>query len=275
MPAGCRHFGAKLMGVATTAEKPAVEYVIVLFDRKTSRIAAFVDGAQVTAYRTAATSAAAVDRMARAGPARLAVLGSGLEASMHARAIAAVRPLSDIVVFSPTASRREQFAATMRSALCVPTRAVDSPQSATAGADIVVAAARSYGEKPILFGDWLRRGSLVVSIGSTIPRQRELDVSVIARAEVIVCDRPEEVMSETGDMIAAAQAGVDAGPMCHSLSALMAGEVPVPAMTSGIWLYKSVGSGLQDIVVADLILTKAARAGLGTVLPIEFQRKSP
>jgi alanine dehydrogenase len=271
MPPGCRHFGAKLMGVATSASRPAVEYVIVLFDRETSRIAAFVDGAQVTAYRTAATSAAAIDRMAGPGPFRLAVLGSGLEASMHTRALAAIRPLSDITVFSPTPARRQQFAGTLQQDLAVPTRAVDSPQAAAANADIVLAAARSHGEKPILFGEWLRPGALVVSIGSTVPQQREIDISVIARAALIVCDRLEEVMSETGDMIAAAQAGLDVGPVCRSLSSLLAGEVSVPA---GICLYKSVGSGLQDVVVADLLVTKAARAGLGIELPVQFQSKA-
>jgi ornithine cyclodeaminase/alanine dehydrogenase len=61
LPGGSRYFGAKLMGMTTVAPSPVVEYVIVLFDRETSRIAAFVDGNEVTAYRTAATSAAALD----------------------------------------------------------------------------------------------------------------------------------------------------------------------------------------------------------------------
>ena len=82
-PPGGRYFGAKLMGMAGTSATPGVQYVIVLFDRRSSRIAAFVDGNLVTGYRTAATSAAALDRLAPPGPARLAVLGSGLEAAMH------------------------------------------------------------------------------------------------------------------------------------------------------------------------------------------------
>jgi len=270
---GCRHFGAKLMGVALSADQPAVEYVIVLFDRQTSRIAAFVDGAQVTAYRTAATSAAAVDRMAHSGPARLAVLGSGLEAAMHARAIAAVRPLAEISVFSPTTARREQFAVTMAGELGVPARAMGTPVEATQEADIIVAAARSYGEQPILFADWLKPRALVVSIGSTVPQQRELDVSVLARASLIVCDRPDEVISDTGDMIAAARAGMDIAPKCRSLGALMAGRIPIPSEPSAVLVYKSVGSGLQDIVVADLILAGARQAGLVAPLAAEFSRK--
>src|ERR687893_2516951 len=73
VPSAGRTFGAKLMGMSTTSATPGVEYVIVLFDRETSRIAAFVDGAQVTAWRTAATSAAALDRLAPPRPLRLGV----------------------------------------------------------------------------------------------------------------------------------------------------------------------------------------------------------
>src|SRR5437763_16673687 len=67
LPPGRRYFGAKLMGMSSAAAEPGAEYVIVLYDRETSSIAAFVDGHRVTAYRTAATSAAALDRLAPPG----------------------------------------------------------------------------------------------------------------------------------------------------------------------------------------------------------------
>lgn len=272
MPTGCRYFGAKLMGLALSADQPAVEYVIVLFDRTTSGIAAFVDGAQVTAYRTAATSAAAVDKLAPAVPARLAVLGSGLEASMHTRAIAAVRPISEITVFSPTPARREQFAELIGKELGVPVHAAEDAKKATQGATIVLAAARSYGEKPILHGDWLDNGTLIVSIGSTVPQQREVDVSVIEKAATIVCDRMDEVTSETGDMLAATKAGIAFAGKCRSLHSLMA-EGHMPFKPADILLYKSVGSGLQDIVVAAMILERALSSGRAIPLPISFERK--
>jgi alanine dehydrogenase len=273
MPPGCRHYGAKLMGLSGGAAVPAVEYVIVLFDRETSRIAAFVDAALVTAYRTAATSAAALDRLAPPGLASVAVLGSGLEASMHVRALAAVRPLGEVAVFSPTPERREAFARQAMDDLGVPARAVGNPRDAVAGADIVLAAARSHGEKPILFGDWLRPRATIASIGSTVPQQREIDVSVVERADFIVCDMLDEVLEETGDMIAAAEAGVDVRARSFSLGALMSGALEEQRASANLAMFKSVGSGLQDIVVAELILGKAREAGLVTPLPIAFESK--
>jgi len=273
VPGGGRYYGAKVMGMAMGAASPGVEYVIVLFDRETSRIAAFVDGNLVTAYRTAATSAAALDRLAPKGTARLAVLGSGLEASMHTRAIASVRDLSEVVVFSPTPERRTEFADAVSRDLAIPARGVASAQEAVQGAELVLAAARSRDEQPILFGDWLVPGATVVSIGSTIPEQREIDISVVAHSDIIVCDMLEEVLDETGDMLAAARAGVAVRDKSFSLTDLMSGALDERLKDARTRMYKSVGGGLQDVVVAGMILDKAIEAGLATTLPIEFETK--
>ncbi|CAM2175565.1 Ornithine cyclodeaminase [Burkholderia orbicola] len=273
LPPGGRYFGAKLMGMSAAAPQSSVDYVIVLFDRETSQIAAFVDANLVTGYRTAATSAAALDRIAPQGPAKLAVLGSGLEASMHVRAFASVRPLAEIVVYSTTPARREEFARKIGEEMGVPSRAVTEPREAVEGADIALAAARSHGESPILFGDWLNPGATIVSIGSTVPSQREIDVSVVERADFIVCDTLEEVLEETGDMIAAAEAGIEVHTKSFSLNALLAGEIESQRQAARMPMFKSVGGGLQDVVVAEMILTKAIAAGLVTPLPIEFDPK--
>jgi ornithine cyclodeaminase/alanine dehydrogenase len=273
LPPGRRYFGAKLMGMANGAAEPGAEYVIVLYDRESSGIAAFVDGHRVTAYRTAATSAVALDRLAPPGPIRLAVLGSGLEATMHVRAFAAVREVESIGVFSPTRERREAFAVAVAADLGVPAEATDDPEAAVAGASVVLAAARSHGEKPILFGDWLPPAATVVSIGSTVPSQREIDVSVVAACDLIVCDDVEEVTGEAGDMLEAARAGIGFRDKTFSLHKLLAGELDERLAAAHRPLFKSVGGGVQDVVVAEVILRKALAAGVATPLPIEFERK--
>lgn len=272
-PVGGRYFGAKLMGMAMAAELPGVEYVIVLFDRQTSKIAAFLDANLLTGFRTAATSAAAVDRLAPAGGATLGIIGSGLEAAMHARAFASIRPLDEVVVFSPTPEKREAFAQALTRDTGVAARAVDSAQAAAAGASIVLAAARSRGELPTLYADWLAPRATLVSIGSTIPQQREIDVSVVDWADLIICDTLDEVLEDTGDMLAAQQAGIDPRSKSHSLGALMRGEIDALRAEARRPMFKSVGGGLQDIVIAEMILEKALEAGLAQPLPIDFDTK--
>ena len=274
LPPGGRYFGAKLMGMATAAAEPGAEYVIVLYDRETSRIAAFVDGHRVTAYRTAATSAMALDRLAPPGPIRLGVLGSGLEATMHVRAFAAVRLLEHVAVFSPSRERREAFAAAASDELGVSARAIEEPAAAVADASVVLAAARSHGEVPILFGDWLSPAMTVVSIGSTVPDQREIDASVVAACDLIVCDDVDEVSERTGDMLEAQRAGVGFRDKSFSLHQLLTGQLDERLAAAPRRLFKSVGGGLQDVVVAELVLRKALVGGIATPLPIEFETKS-
>jgi ornithine cyclodeaminase/alanine dehydrogenase-like protein (mu-crystallin family) len=275
VPAGGRYFGTKLMARAPSTRGSVIQYVIVLWDRETSRIAALVDGHEVTAYRTAATSAAALDRLAPPGPLELAVLGSGLEASMHVRAFAAVRPIRRLLVSSPTLEHREAFAAAATADLGCEAASVNDARAAVERAPVVLAAARSRGERPILYGEWLRPDATIVSIGSTVPQQREIDVSVVEACDIIVCDTVTEVTEHTGDMLRATQAGIEFRHKTFSLHDLLAERLSRPLGSARRRMFKSVGEGLQDVVVAEVILRKALEAGLAATLPVEFDAKDP
>ena len=266
LPPG-RYFGAKLMGMSSTAPSPAssTSSSSTTARRVGSRLSS--TRSHVTAFRTAATSAAALDRLAPPGPMRLAVLGSGLEASMHVGAFRTIRGFEELDVYSPTAERREAFAAEFNG------RAVDDPREAVAEATVVLAAARSREEVPILYADWLAPTAVVVSIGSTVPEQREIDVSVVAWCDLIVCDDVLEVTQKTGDMLEAARCGIAFAGKTSSLHALLAGELDMRLVAAERRMFKSVGGGLQDVVVASLILERAQAAGLATPLPIEFLTK--
>jgi ornithine cyclodeaminase/alanine dehydrogenase len=251
--------GAKIFGMGRAK---SVSYMIALFEQETGAVAALVDANLVTAYRTAGTSAVAVDRLAPPGPATLGVLGSGLEAKMHVRAIASTRPIAALRVFSPTAANRARFAATFSDELGVSCTPVDSADAAVDGASIVLAAARSHDETPILRGRSLHDSMLVVSIGSTLPEQREIDPQVVEACDLIVCDMVEEVVHETGDMIAAQAAGVVFDHKIVSLNDLMTGAADDRVKAARLPMFKSIGAAIQDIVVAELVAEKASAAGL-------------
>lgn len=255
--------GCKLIAASPRARRAS--YLISLFDQDTMALSALIDGNRVTGLRTAATAALAVDRLAPQRPLTVGVIGAGFEARNALECLAAVRPLQAVRVFSPTPASRERFAEGFRPALEI--AAVASPQRAVQDADVVLCAARSRDESPVLRGAWLMAGCTVVSLGSTLPEQREVDEETMARAACIVADMPEEVLHDTGDAIAAAKAGVDLAGKLASLADLVAGRL-LPRRSAGdIALYKSVGSALQDIAVAEMLLVRARQLGLGTVLP--------
>ena len=257
--------GAKIIAAALPAGQ--VSYLIALFDQESAELAALIDGNAITGYRTAATSALAAGLLSVSGPLTVGVLGSGFEARKHLLAVAAVRDVVAARVYSPRAESRERFAREL-GGLGIPVAAAPSAATAVAGATLVLCAARSRDETPVLLGRWLEPGMTVVSVGSTVPEQREIDAEAIARADVIVADVVTEVVRDTGDFIAAREAGVAAGDRVVSLADLVCGQSPGRGDGEQIVLYKSVGSAVQDLAVAAMCTRAATEAGLGTRFPV-------
>lgn len=262
-----------LMGIKVIAAAPSqgrVSYLVQLFDQRTAELVALLDGHSITGYRTAATSALAADVLSPAGPLDVAVIGSGFEARNHLRALAALRDLKSVRVYSPRAESRARFVEETAD-LPILVEAAESPEAAVAASSVVVCAARSHDESPILLGKWLRPGMTVVSIGSTLPEQREVDTDVIATAGLLVADVLDEVLDETGDLIAARAAAVDVSSKAVPLADVISGRHPGRTSSEQIVLYKSVGSAVQDLAVAEMCARTAQHQGLGARLPLEIR----
>lgn len=261
---GQKQFGAKMIAASMTAR--AASYLIPLFDGETMALTALIDGASVTGLRTAATSALAARKLGWEKVPRVAIIGSGFEARTHLEALARSGELGDINVFSPREASRAAFCAAMADKDIIVGMA-DSAEAAVTNADLVICAARSRDETPTMLGRWLRPGMTVVSIGSTLPEQRELDPEAIERADLIVADMVEEVAHDTGDLIAAAQAGVQFADKIVSLADVVSGAHPGRSGAEQIMLYKSVGAAIQDLAVAAMCVKRAIALGLGTTIP--------
>jgi len=267
-----KYMGAKVIG---RSRRSNVSYLIALWSQETSELVCLLDGKTVTAMRTAGTSAVAMDRLLKQEPVRVAVLGSGHEARTHAEAVAVIRPIQSLAVYSPTPANREKFVREFSARHQTECRAADSAQAAVQAADLVIAAARSHNEQPILEGKWLTPGTLVVSIGSTLPEQIEVAPDVIARAEFIIADVPAEVAHETGDMIAARKAGVAFENKVMALSNFIQQKQIVTLTNDNVVLFKSVGSGIQDMAVSEMCYETALKLGVGAQLPLELAVKGP
>ncbi|MFW0796750.1 ornithine cyclodeaminase family protein [Gordonia sp. CPCC 205515] len=265
---------AGLMGTKTIAgalgERRMFSYLISLFDPTTAELVALLDGNSITGYRTAATSALAADLLCPPGALDVAVIGSGFEARKHLEALTAVRTLTSVTVFSPRAESRARFAHDLGHTASV-VQPSSSPQEAVADASLVICAARSYDETPTLCGAWLKPGSTVVSIGSTLRDQREVDTDTIARADVIVADMVDEVVHDSGDLLAASAAGIDVSDHVKSLADIVSGRQPGRVHPRQNVLYKSVGSAVQDLAVAAMCVAAAEKASVGVELPIHIR----
>lgn len=260
---GQKVFGAKL--IAASPANSAASYLMPLFDGETMDLLALIDAASITGFRTAATSALAARRLCRKPAPNIALIGSGFEARTHLEAMARCGLLGDARVFSPREASRHAFCEAMAE-LGIAATPAGSAREAVEGADVVICAARSRDETPTLLGEWLQPGATVVSIGSTLPEQREIDTEAIARADLIVADMVEEVVHDTGDMIAATAAGVAFADKVVSLTDVVCGDHPGRTDDGQIMLYKSVGAAIQDLAVAAMCVERARAAGFGTLI---------
>ena len=137
--------------------------LIFLTDVDTGEPLAIMNDGFLQHARVAADSAIGTHLMARENASSLAMIGSGGMARSHVEALLQVRDLSSIRVYSPTVANRERFAAEIREKHCVDCVAVETPEDACAGADILAACTDSA--TPVIQVAWLAPGMHVISIG--------------------------------------------------------------------------------------------------------------
>jgi ornithine cyclodeaminase/alanine dehydrogenase-like protein (mu-crystallin family) len=148
----------------------------------------------------------------------------------------------------------------MSAELGIPVTPVATGAHATAGADVAYLATNSGGRVVAGPAD-LADVPLVLSIGSTMPDQRELDGDVLAKADCLVLDTPD-VLEESGDALEAIERGLDL-----SRARLLGDYLAGPPDPSGTTVYKSIGSPEQDIVLArDIVALMVAQAAPGRVI---------
>jgi alanine dehydrogenase len=236
-----------------------VRYQVHLYSVSSGALLAIMDAQHLTTLRTGATSAVATRRLARPGPADVALLGSGPEARAQLDAMDAAGYVKSARVYSPTPANRRNLAEEFRGR-GMRIEDVASVEEAVGGAEIVLAAVKST--QTIFFGRWLRPGMHVNSVGTARPEQREIDPETFTRSARIVVDTREGVLGEAGDAVAARDQIEPEN--VHELAELVVGKVAGRTSDDQITLFKSVGTGVQDIAIAVVIYQRARAKGLGT-----------
>jgi ornithine cyclodeaminase len=243
---------------------PTHQAVIVAFDPDTGRPTALLDGSVITAARTGAASALSARLLARADAAVLAVLGTGVQARAHARAMCRVRPITEIRVAGRDPAKAAALAAELAAELPAEVRGVATYREALAGADI--GCATTHAVEPVIRRDWLTAGVHVTSVGFN-PAGREIDDATIAEALVCVESRAAALApfpAGSNDLLAPIRDGVITADHVHAeLGELVAGTRPGRGSPDQLTLYKSVGVAVQDAAAVALVVAAARERGIG------------
>ena len=233
---------------------PTVQALVVVFSQSGTPDAV-LDGTVVTRLRTGAASALASSYLSREDSAHLVIVGTGALAPYMAIAHCAVRPIRRI---SLCGRRPERASAAIRSLVdhAVTVVVCDSIESAVAAADIVSCATSS--PTPVLCGSWLAPGTFVDLVGSFSPATREADDAVVLRSRIFV-DTYAGAMAEAGDILDPLARGViDRQRVEGELSDLVRERVAGRTNREEITLFKSVGTAIEDLAAAKLIVAGAA-----------------
>ncbi|AZG46417.1 ornithine cyclodeaminase family protein [Gordonia insulae] len=243
---------------------PAQRSTILLASAETGECEALLDGRLITAIRTAATSAVATAHLARDSSTSLGLIGAGALAVEHTRAIARIRPIGKVFVWSRSAATVDRFGQLIDD-LDVEVVYAESPRDVVSTADIVCTLTPSL--DPIVQGAWFRPGLHLNAVGAP-PRadHREIDGAGMGSARLVV-DSRATALAKSGDVLMA----IGEGHLGAAAVDLELGDVIVDRglgrrTDQDITLFNSVGIGLQDLVTARLLVDSAAERGVGTVV---------
>jgi ornithine cyclodeaminase/alanine dehydrogenase-like protein (mu-crystallin family) len=221
---------------------------------------AVVDGAVLTARRTAAMTAYATDLLARDGAATLALFGAGALALPHVAAINAVRPLTEIRVVARTPHSARALAATLATLGWNARPATAS--EAVRGVDIITTVTTA--QAPVFAAADVSAGTHINAVGAHRAHSREIPAPVFSRLRGILVDSPETAWTEAGDLILAREEGyiTDAHLIVDVRNATAASALRQDA--ADVTLFKSVGHAVADLAAGRLI----RRMLVGGSLPV-------
>ena len=234
----------------------------VLLFGKHGELLALIDATSITATRTAAVSAVATDVLARPDATRLAILGAGAQAQSHLEAMACIRPIARVSVWSREREHAERFAHAARARLDVVVDVCETVRSAVADADIICATTAAH--SPILDAGMVRQGAHINAVGSGSASHRELTSAVVRDAGVYV-DRLESALSEAGDIVLAiADGAISEQHIRGEVGAVLTGRIHGRRSAEEITLFKSVGLGAEDVAAASAIYHACLASASGT-----------
>ncbi|MDE0101735.1 MAG: ornithine cyclodeaminase family protein [Bryobacterales bacterium] len=236
---------------------PSIHGTLLVIDAATGVPQALLDGAALTAIRTAAACGLATDQLARPDSTVLAVFGSGVHARTQVRAVQCVRPIREVRIFNPNRKSADAMAQELTAVRPIAGgyRAVATAAEALAGAHVACLATTSV--VPVLEDRHVPDGIHINAIGSFKPTEREIPTGTVARSLLVVDDR-ESALEEAGDLLIPIAEGVLGEDHIHAdLGSLVLGWVQGRSSATQVTLFKSVGLAVQDAAAARVVVREA------------------
>lgn len=228
---------------------------VLLNDGETGQLRAVLDATEITARRTAATSAVATAALARPDAKKVAILGTGTQAQAHIEALRHVISDACFVVWGRSPAKALQLAQASNAEVA------DSARRAVADADVVCTLTGS--KTPIIELDWLKPGCHINAVGSSNRAARELGDDIVAASHFFVDSRSQAAV-ECGEYLHPLDRGVIGSDHIRAeLGEVLAGLRPGRSVAGELTVFKSLGIAVEDAAAAVCAVRNAVERGIG------------
>jgi alanine dehydrogenase len=245
---------------AYSVARGGARFYTMLFDPESGELLSIMQSDKLGQMRTGAASGVATKYLAREDADSLGLYGAGWQAEAQLEAIAAVRKLNRVIVYSRSEESRKAYAQKMSERLEMEVESTHFPEE-PAAQDMVVTATSA--REPVLHGEWLKPGAHVNAAGSNFLSKTEIDREVAKRASLVAVDSREELGLEAGNLLQALETGVILPEAVRELGQIISGQVKGRESAEDITLFASQGIALEDLAAARLIYDRAREEKLG------------
>src|SRR5258706_6620382 len=251
---------------AYTSSREGVRFLVYAFNAERGNLDAIVEANYLGMTRTGAAGGVAAKWLARADAKVVGIFGSGWQAQGKIEALANVRKLERVKVYSRNAEKVAKFCERMRQRLSLDVVPASSAEDAVRGSDIVVTITTSA--TPVFSGEWVAPGTHINAAGSNSLLRREIDEATVAKAHVVVVDSRPSAQKEAGDLLPALEKGrLHLGALTE-LGEVIAGTRPGRTSPDPGTLFESQGTAMQDLIIASELARRARAQGVGQEVDI-------
>jgi len=251
---------------AYTSSREGIRFIVYAFNADRGSLDAIVEANFLGMIRTGAAGGVAAKHLARPDAKVAGVIGAGWQARGQIEALAAVRRLDRVKVFSRKADKLAAFCARMRERLGIDVVPAASAEDAVRASDIVVTITTSA--SPVFDGEWIGPGTHINAAGSNSLLRQEIDEATVRKCSPIVVDSRPTAIKEAGDLLPALEKGrLHAGQLAE-LGEVMNGTRAGRTAPEQVSLFESQGMAIQDLIIASELAKMARAKGLGTEVDV-------
>ncbi|MGY8992114.1 MAG: ornithine cyclodeaminase family protein, partial [Rhodospirillales bacterium] len=218
--------------------------LLVLLSLKREEPIALIECGWLSRTRTGAASGLATKYLAREDANIMGIIGTGRISADQVRAVAAVRQLDELRVFSRNAEKRDWFAGEMAKEFDFPVISAETVEACVKNADIITTATNS--KDPVLLGEWLKPGVHINGAGANDGKRRELDDAAVLKADMVVVDDLEQAHIEAGILMDLAKQDKLPWSNIVELGEIVSNSKPKRTSPEQITFFHSLGLAFED-----------------------------